>query len=356
LNGGALRGVEIDKIHGNIVLLGERGFLARGLNLRDFAMALALVFGSRPQDPAFSLDPDDVRNPSGPWLRARYIPNLLVGHSFGEDLFAADLRLKELSFQTAPDPDGKFKEWKSAVPDFKSYLELASEENNTQDKEQWARFWIVVQQVTSRQAGNTLLFDAQMTVKARRQVPDPTSPTGLRDVDTDPKSVESRWAEMATKFYDKLAIESPELSRVRELAVAIAIAKSLKAADAKVDLARVADLLNSDHTATVSKLSTFSAEWKSHSETPFRQGNRSGVRMEDKTLLLSGGVDLTVSPLAIPDDGEVARDTGLAADRAFHLARTGAGVARYQYGGSQFVALALPLLIAEPQYPAQAVR
>ena len=69
--------MKIDAANGRIVLLGERDFLARGLNLRDFAMALWLVFGPHPQDPAFSLDPDDTRNPQGPWLRARYIPDML---------------------------------------------------------------------------------------------------------------------------------------------------------------------------------------------------------------------------------------------------------------------------------------
>jgi hypothetical protein len=357
LTGAALRGVEIDKVHGNIVLLGERGFLARGLNLRDFAMALLLVFGPQPQDPAFSLDPDDIRNPSGPWLRAVYMPNLLEGRSFGEELFAADLRLKELSLQTMLDPDGKLKEWKSSVHGFQSYAGLAIDDTGDGGgSEQWSRFWIVAERVTSRQADNTLLFDAQMAVKARRQVPDPKSATGLRDVDTDAKSLEARWARMATDHYEELAVESPAFARVREMAVAIGIAKSLKAAGANVDIGRVVDLLNSDHTPTVAKINAFSVSWKSRSEKPFHEGNREGVQIETKELKLFGGVDLTVTPLAMPDNGQAARRMGLAVESAFRLARPGAGIARYQFEGSQLMAVAVPLLVAEPRLPSATLR
>jgi len=349
LTGAALRGVEIDKEHGNIILLGERGFLARGLKLRDFAMALLLVYGPQAQDPAFSLDPDDIRHPDGPWLRARYFPELLQGRSFGEELFAADLRLKELSFQSKLDADGTLKEWKSGVPGFESYAKLAIDDDGAgKGREQWARFWIVANRVAARQDGNTLLFDAQMAVKARRQVPDPKSSTGLRDVDTDPASLEARWAQMATEHYEELAVESPAFARVKDLAVAMAIAKSLKAAGASVDLHRVVDLLNSDRTPTVTKINTFSVSWESRSEKPFHEGNREGVRIETKELRLSGGVDLSVTPVAVPDDGHTAHRMGEAVEYAFHQAGTKTIVARYQDSGSPLVAVALPLLVVEP--------
>ena len=312
LAGAALRGVQIDKADGTIVLLGERGFLARGLNLRDLLMALWLEFGPQPQDPQFSLDPDDIRNPSGAWLRARYVPSLLEGRQFGEELFAADLRLKELSFQTMVDADGKLKEWKSAVHGFQSYADLAMHDTDADaGQEQWARFWIIAERVTSRRAGNTLLFDARMAVKARRQVPDPTSPTGLRDIDTDPKSLESRWARSATDHYGELATESPAFARVREMAVAVAIAKSLKAAGVQVDLGRIADLLNRDHTPTVTKINAFSVSWQERSKRPYHEGNRVGVEIETRKLKLFGGVDLTVRVLATPDEtGEARRKDG----------------------------------------------
>jgi hypothetical protein len=352
LTGAALRGVKIDAANGNIILIGEHDFLARGLKLRDFAMALWLVFGPQAQDPAFSLDPDDIRNPQGPWLRARYVPEMLQGRSFGADMFAADLLLKELSFHVMLKADGKLEEWHSAVPGFQSYAELAmADVPNASGREQWARFWIVVDQITSRQSGDTRLFEARMAVKARRQEPDPNSPTGLRDIDTDPVSLEARWARLATDHYDELAAESPAFARVREMAIAIGIAKSLKAAGARVDLARVADLLNADHTGTVAKINAFSVGWERRSETPYRDGDRQGVRTETRELHLFGGVDLNVKPRAAPDDNGKARGMDDAAGTAFRIAGQ-TGIVRFEYGGSRQVAVAIPLLMKqEPAAP-----
>jgi hypothetical protein len=345
LTGAVLRGVKIDAANGNVVLIGERDFLARGLNLRDFAMALWLVYGPQAQDPAFSLDPDDIRNPSGPWLRARYVPDTLQGRSFGADMFAADLLLKELSFQVKPNSAGKLEEWQSSVPGFRSYADLAMADSaKGSSQEQWARFWIVAEQVTSQQAGDTLLFKARMAIKARRQVPDPASPTGLRDIDTDPASLEARWARIATDHYEALAAESPALARVRDLAIAIGIAKSLKAAGAPVDLARVADLLNDDHGKAVAKISAFSISRQQRSQTPFREGNRQGVQIETRTLHLFGGVDLSVNPRVVRDD-RAARSMREAVDTAFGSADPEAHIVRFVHDGSQLLALALPLLV-----------
>jgi hypothetical protein len=344
LTGAALRGVKIDAANGNIILVGERDFLARGLNLRDFAVALWLVFGPQAQDPAFSLDPDDVRNPEGPWLRARYEPQLLQGRSFGADLFEADLLLKELSFEVMRDPDGKLKEWQSAVPGFHSYAELAmADVGQDQGQPQWARFWIVVDRVTVRVAGDTELFDARMAVKARRQVPDPQSATGLRDVDTDPDTLEARWAQIATDHYDALATESPAFARVRELALAMAVAKSLKTAGAAVDLARVIDLVNADRIPTVSRINAFSVDRQHTTNTPYRDGDRQGVRTEVQTLHLFGGVDLSLEPRGERDDGS-ASSLKQAVDSAIHAAGA-ASIVRVEYGGTRLEAVALPLLV-----------
>jgi hypothetical protein len=346
LTGAALRGVRLDPDHGAIVLIGDRDFVARGLRPRDLAMALWLVFGPQPQDPAFSLDPDNPHDPGGPWLRARYIPELLQGRSFGAEMFAADLRLKELSFQNRVTAAGKLEEWKSRVPGFESYAALAMKQSGGGGSAQWSRFWIVADRVTARQAGDTVLFDARMAVKARREVPDPASQTGLRDVDTDAASLEARWARLATEHYDQLAAESPVLSRVRELAVAIAVAKTLKQMGAKVDLACVAALVNGDGTYTISRINAFSVNWRTRAETPFRDGNRSGVRIETHELRLFGGVDLTVVPQRLADDGS-ASGIDKAVRAGFDRAPGGTHIVRFEHSGSRLEAVALPLLIKQ---------
>src|SRR5207247_1769516 len=162
----------------------------RGLNLRDLAMALWLEFGPEGQDPQFSLDPDDPKNPTGPWLRAVYIPQTLQGRTMGAELFNGDLMLKELAFQTMLSPQGKLVEW--------------------------------ARQLTSR--------------------------------------------------YDELATESTALARVRELAKAVAIAKSLKSAGVPIDLAKVAMTVNGDHTPTITKINAFSVGWQREQRTPFHEG------------------------------------------------------------------------------------
>ena len=349
LTGAALRGVKIDEANGNIVLIGERDFLARGVNLRDFAMALWLECGPDEQDPQFSLDPDDPKNPKGEWLRAVYMPQSLQGRSFGAELFNGDLLLKELSFQAMLSPEGKLVEWTPAVPGFSSYVKFAmdSPERGTAP-EQFARFWIVADRVTSKRVGDTLIFDARMAVKARRQVPDPSSRTGLRDVDTASDTLEAEWAQQLTKYYDQLSEGSPALARVQELAKAVAIAKSVKAAGAQVDLTRIADFLNSDHTPTVSKINAFSAKWQREQQFPFHEGNSEGVRIEREELHLFGGVDLTVHPVAIPDNGE-SQAIGESAKAAFHMAEPGTKVVHFTYDRTPLAAIELPLLLKASQ-------
>jgi hypothetical protein len=347
VSGAALRGITIDPASGNIILLAERDFLVRGLSLRDLAMALWLEFGpDGPQDAQFSLDPDDPQNPTGPWLRAVYMPPTLQGRTIGAELFSGDLVLKELAFEAMLSPQGKLVPRKSKVPGFRSYAQLTMDDAKlVGGHEQFARWWIVADRVTSQRAGDTLLFEAHMAVKARRQIPDPSSTTGLRDVDTQPDALEAVWARQLTARYDELSQEVPALARIKELAKVVAVAKSLRAAGTRIDLARVAAIVNGDNTRTIGKINAFSVTLQREQRTPFLEGNREGMRIRRQELHLFGGVDLSsVHPIALSDNGS-ARAIAASEKAAFDRAGPGEKVFNFEYDHAQLIAVELPLLL-----------
>jgi hypothetical protein len=227
----------------------------------DLAVALLCVFENR--DPQFSLDPADPRNPRGKWLKAVYIPEqIIAGTQFGKALFEADWLLKQYSFGVSIDEDGNMHKRKSSVAGFKSTADLSLEQKDPEyGKERWARFWIVSDEMKLKKYANSIYFDvAKMRVKAKKQVPDPTSRTGLRDVDTyDP--ISTKFASIFTELYDEIAEESPEFERVRQLAKAVALAKWLKREGIPIDMNWVIKYVNK-RIKTVDKIPALSVQWK----------------------------------------------------------------------------------------------
>jgi len=349
LSGARLRGVVIGP-KGDIILIGEPNLATQGLSTQDLAMALWLEFGSQPIDPAFSLDPADPRHPDGPWLRARYLPPLMQGRTLGADLFSADLQLKELSLGVHLGSDHQVTSWHPKVPGFSTLGELAmSDPSHGADSEQWSRAWIVANRVTVRRAGNAMLIDAQMGVQARSEVPDPHSATGLRDVATDPHSVEARWAGLATAHYDALAQQLPALERIREAAVAVAIAKTLRASGAQINGQRLAQWVNSDRTPTVERINAFAVTLRHRTDKPFVQNGKRGVLKETRSIRIFGGVDLTVRPDFLLDTtGLVRRETSAAVEQ-FQRSTPAIRIVQFEFGGERLSAIALPLLQSAPQ-------
>jgi hypothetical protein len=125
-------------------------------------------------------------------------------------------------------------------------------------------------------------------------------------------------ARQPTGADDKLAVkEVPALGRVKALAVAVAIEKNLKAAGVHIDLARIATILNHDHTPTIGKISPFSVGYQREERTPFYECNREGECIRQLNLQLFGGVDLSsVHPVQVSDDGS-AKSMANAATSAF---------------------------------------
>jgi YD repeat-containing protein len=301
---GSIFGAVYDPKRQCLVLVGQGNRAVPSLKAEDFAIAWRLAESSRAAQ--FSLDPADRRNPQGPWLKAVYMPEeVLAGTAFGKALFEADWFLKQYSFGVRIDEQGRQHERVSSVPGFKSAAQLALDEpHRTTGRSSWVRMWIVSDDMKLRQHGNSVTFDvAKMRVKAKKQVPDPNSRTGLRDVDTEDDPIATGFARLFTDLYDQLAQESPEFERVRELAKAVALAKWLKAQNVPVDAEWVGRYA-SVRIPTVDRIGALSVERLTESQTPFTKGRLSGIQIIRRQLRLFGGVDLEVTPRFISDNGK----------------------------------------------------
>lgn len=305
---GNIAGAVYDPEKQVLVLVGDENISLPSMKPEDLAVALISVFGSDhvpPQDPQFSLDPADPNNPRGKWLRAVYMPEQIIGGTeFGKALFEADWLLKQYSFGVFLDAEGKMHERKSSVAGFKSTAVLSYDEKDRgPQKEKWNRFWIVSEEMKLRQSGKCIYFDsARMRVKSKKQVPDQNSRTGLSDVDSEDDLVAKKFAKEFTDLYDEIAKESPEFERVRQLAKAVAIAKWMKQEGIPFDTRWVNEYANK-RVDTVGRVTALSTQWEKSNQTPFQSGNQSGILTQIRKIHLFGGVDLTVKPKYVSDNG-----------------------------------------------------
>lgn len=300
---GNIVGAVFDEDKRCLVLLCDQAHAVQSITLEELAVALISVFSPTPQDLRFSLDPADPKNPRGKWLKAVYTPGFIGGTLFGKAMFEADWLLKQYSFGVSVDRNGDVRKRESTVQGFKSTADLWLEEQGHEyGRETWARFWIVSEEMKLRQSGNSIYFDvAKMRVKAKRQVPDPSSPTGLRDVDID-EPVATKFADLFTELYDEIAKESPEFERVRQLAKTVALAKWLKREGIPVDTDWVVRHATK-RVETVGQITALSVQWQSQNQVPYSEGGRTGIQTVVRQVHLFGGVDLAVNPTYVSDDG-----------------------------------------------------
>jgi len=300
---GSISGAVYDPEKQCVVLVGERDISLPPMKPEDLAIALLSVYAPDPQDLQFSLDPADPQNPRGEWLKKVYYPEeILAGTSFGKAMFEADWLLKQYAFGVSVDSTGRVSERKSSVREFKSTADLSFEGmGNAHGKESWARLWIVADDkdddeehnMTLKLAtdSNSIYYDiAKMAVKAKKQIADPTSPTGLRDVDTDEDAIATEFAGIFSEFYDEISKEAPEFGRVKELAKAVALAKWLKQQRVLVDLAWVAEFANK-RIPTVGQISALSVTKEKRYTNYISK------------IYLFGGVDARVDPKYVKNDG-----------------------------------------------------
>lgn len=341
---GNIAGAVYDPEKQCVVLLGDKNLSGLAIKPEDLAIALLSVFGPNPCDPQFSLDPNDPQNPAGDWLKAVYIPeDLLGGTSFGKAMFEADWLLKQYSFGVKLGENGNLQKRISSVPGFKSTADLSLEEQGADyGKERWARFWIVADDVTLKEADNSIYFNrVKMRVKAKKIVPDPSAPSGLKDVETSDDPLALKFAGGFTDLYDEIAKESPEFERVKELAKAVGLAKWLKKEDIPVDMEWVYKYANK-RTETVGKVTSLSVQWEKQSQNRYSEAGMEGIETSIQQLYLFGGVDLTVAPKY--DTDYTAKARGLQEAVSFKLRQPGAGpIFTVKYNGKPLQALVLPI-------------
>jgi YD repeat-containing protein len=305
---GKVSGAVYDLASGSLVLVRDNdGAALAGLKAQDLDVALRLAYSESPEEVAFSLDPADPKNPRGPLLQKVYYPDeVLAGTDFGRAMFDADWLLKQYSFGVIAEQGKPQRMRTSNVAGYKSVAELSlSRDLKGSQSATMSRFWIVSGEMKIRRDGSAIVFDkASMGVKTKRLVINPNSKTGLSDDDSVKDPIHEEFARRFTEHYDELAVESPELDRVRELAKAVAIAKWLRQNNVPVDLSEM----------HLDKLALQSADPDAHREIPalsttfekvqhkaIHDGDREGVETMTRTLYLFGGVDLSATPQYISD-------------------------------------------------------
>jgi hypothetical protein len=337
----SIAGAVVDARSGRLVVLSEDGRpLDPQVGTETFAWALWLVYSGK--DLAFSLDPADPADPEGPWLKAVYYPKETASSAIGRQLFEADLLLKMLVCGVRLDGDRVVARAPGLLP---GMAQMMADERDRGANGQWARMFIVIDGIELSGAEGVLRVDAaRMAVRARRQVPDPRSPTGLRDVDTDPRSIEARYAQRATQLYDQLAAgEAPEFERVRQIAKALAIATWMKESGVQIDVDTLVPILNGSSAPGVDRISALDINWSRTQTTPFAEGNRRGERTVHERIRIFGGLDLTVKLPPVLADARASK-VGAAVSRAI-AAAPAAPAFKLDSGTRQYVATVMPFVV-----------
>ncbi|MDP2913222.1 MAG: hypothetical protein Q8N91_04365 [Candidatus Omnitrophota bacterium] len=244
---GAIAGVNFDPKTKRLTLIGDGNPELPAVRLDDFIAAIQVVYGDHPgepEDPTFSLDPENPANPAGDWLRAVYSPGMLAGTHMGDVMFKADWMLKQYAFGVIADQEGNIIGKRvSSVGEYKSYMELFKRDPSAQKKlaeggEICSRFWILPLEMKLARSGNTLIFiRSTMQVQTRRME---LVDGQLKDSPDNSDPAAENFANIFTTYYDELARESPVLEEAREAAKVVAIVKWLKdkgmgANDFKID-------------------------------------------------------------------------------------------------------------------------
>lgn len=373
---GSIRGAVYDPVNQYLILVGDREIAAPAIRAGDLAIALKLVFDSSLQDPQFTLNPANPAQPRGKFLKKIFLPEknrqILEGTPFGDTLFEADWLLKEYAFGVMLDDyasdqgrnyasagyNDAYISWSNynaderiySVSGFMSTAQLSlKSKSRASENESWARFWIVVDDrdddpahnMTLRQSpdGKSIYFEiAKMGARARKIVPDPNSFSGFRDVDSQDDPIATRFAQSFTTHYDALARESSEFERLKQLAKAIAFAKWLKKEGIPIDMSWVSENLKTKTTLNRDDrvVPSLSVHWEKKYKT--------STHIMTQQLYLFGGVDLTVNPKFIKDNGK-SQSLSSAVLAQLRQGKTGP-VFEFEHQGKRLRAAILPVTMS----------
>ena len=283
-----------------------------------FAAALRLVYIDR-ADPVFSLDPWDPAIPDGPHHRKSFFPGWLGGTAWGEVMFAADYWLKRYALGLArpaatawagPAP------WMSVLDigaaQYLNDLEAAratdADVGGTASQRDggghiWARVWFSLTHLRACRAGTDLAVrpgDIGFRVEARAVARDPTSRTGLVDLDIDAQGhrVPARvWASAVNSDISGFMALEPAFRRLDELAAALTLAKALHALAVPISHDWV-ELFSAPVAMSLPRVPT-AKNSKTWNETRVEAAGQSGTRTTtlSYSYAVAGGVSLA-APLS----------------------------------------------------------
>ena len=206
----------------------------------------------------------------------------------------------------------------------------------------WTRIWIVNDVVRLSGSDGVIRVDSiKMAVRARHQVVDRRSNTGLRDVDTDPQSMEARFARRLSERYDELAeSEAPALARATEVAKAIAIARWLRDNGAKLDVNGLVPMLNAARVPTVSKITALNVTKHAAPVETLSADGRSKT-ISQHSINIFGGVDMQVKP-QVENNPSLSR---LARAVVAAMPRQSGDAVEVRDGDRRYLATALPFRV-----------
>lgn len=317
IDAGSVAGLAYDPATGVAYLLGRRQVGLPPLRIADLAVATSLAYRDPPVYPTFSLDPADSRDPHGPWLKLVYRPESLRGTESGHTMFLADWLMKQLSFGLSVDFAGAVRRRQAMPAGLRDIFSLTFDQaRGGSSDEVWTRLWLVAKEFRWKAANDAVLFtSAQMGVRAKRQVVDSRSETGLRDVDDAVDPASARFAADLTSSYDDVAETVTEFARLTELAKLVALARWLRDAGVPVD----ADWLQQRSrpgVEAIARVSALSDTREQRSETTSRNGTGVTVTTAIRKVSVFGGVDLTVTPAPDGSAGTLGRLVAQTADAA----------------------------------------
>jgi len=211
---GHITGLVYDKESDRFILVGDRSTKLPPIDLSYFVVAENLI--SQGYDfVQFSLDPADPKNPEGEWLKCVWNPEESVkGTTAGNVMFEADWLLKQYSFGTAFDENGKGIPRYSTVEGFKDYMTLSCENYNRNVRQGWNRFWIVIGDAIIKRDGDSFIIE-DVDVKVLTEAQHVTK-EGLKDIGGEKDWLAEKFAKFFEEHYDEFAREEPAFAQLKE--------------------------------------------------------------------------------------------------------------------------------------------
>ena len=199
------------------------------INLEDVAVILKILYDKTitNKNISFSLDPLDPKNPSGPYLKKVFYPDvlekkkILEGTKLGEDMFIADFLLKQITMGYKSDNKTKFE-----IPKELSNKGLKSIEfkKNIENKS-LNRVWVVIKKIKNIVKKNNLFCvdNIELGVESREME---ITNNGLKDkVNQNKNDQFVTFAKKFSELYENISQIYKCFYRLKEIAGALSIAK-----------------------------------------------------------------------------------------------------------------------------------